>query len=294
VLLGKTRPVRARVLNIVFATLGVTAAGVAFAVAGNVAGLWPWPPPPSSPLGILCGIIGGLIVLFEMLILPRKWFRGKRLGGNTRVWMKWHIWMGLVCLPVILIHAGFGFGGLLPAVTLALFLLVTVSGIWGLIMQQWLPQMLLEDIPGETVASQINRMGDYHADEADRLITGLVTVPPEAEYATPLISGPLAAELVTFRDDVLLPYLQDGSRSRSPLATPADAEQRFGRLREAVPAEARPALDRLQELTDLRRRWDAQARINFWLHNWLLFHLPLSVAMTSLMILHAIRALKYW
>lgn len=293
-LLGKTRPVRARVLNILFATLGVTAAGVAFAVAGNVAGLWPWPPPPSSPLGILCGIIGGLIVIFEMLILPRKWFRGKRLGGNTRVWMKWHIWMGLICLPVIIIHAGFGFGGLLTTVTLALFLLVTVSGIWGLIMQQWLPQMLLEDIPGETVASQINRMGDYHADEADRLITALVTVPPEAEYATPLISGPLAAELVTFRDDVLLPYLQDGSRSRSPLTTSADAEQRFGRLREAVPPEARPALDRLQELTDLRRRWDAQARINFWLHNWLLFHLPLSVAMTSLMILHAIRALKYW
>ena len=293
-LLGKTKPVRGRVLNIVFATLGVTLAGVAFAVAGHTIGLWPWPPPPSGPLGLACGFIGGAIVVFEMLILPRKWFRGKRFGGNTRVWMRWHIWMGLICLPVILIHAGFGFGGWLTTVTLTLFLLVTASGVWGLIMQQWLPQKLLEDIPGETVASQINRMGDYHADEADRLITALVTVPPEAELATPLISGPLAAELVTFRDDVLLPYLTDGDRSRSPLATPTDAEQRFGRLREAVPEEARQTLDRLQELADLRRRWDAQARINFWLHNWLLFHLPLSVAMTALMFLHAIRALKYW
>lgn len=292
-LLGKTQPVRKRVLNIIFATLGVFFAGVAFAVAGHVVGLWAWPPPPSSPLGLACGVIGGLIVIFEMLILPRKWYRGKRLG-RTRAWMAWHVWMGLVCLPVIVIHAGFGFGGLLTTVTLWLFLLVTVSGIWGLIVQQWLPQMLLEDVPGETVASQINRMGDYHADEADRLITSLVTVPPEAESATPVISGPLAAELVAFRDDVLLPYLQDGSRSRSPLATPTDAEQRFGRLREAVPEEARKTLDRLQELADLRRRWDFQSRINFWLHNWLLFHLPLSVAMSSLMILHAIRALKFW
>lgn len=292
-LLGKTKSVRGRVLNILFATAGVTLAGVAFAVAGSVVGLWPWPPPPSSPLGIFCGVVGGLIVIFEMLILPRKWFRGKRLG-RTRAWMAWHIWMGLICLPIILIHAGFGFGGLLPTVTLALFLAVTVSGVWGLIMQQWLPQMLLEDVPGETVASQIDRLGDYHADEADRLITALVTVPPEAESATPVVSGPLAAELVAFRDEVLLPYLQDGSRSRSPLTTSADAEQRFGRLREAVPEEARHTLDRLQELADLRRRWDFQARINFWLHNWLLFHLPLSVAMTALMILHAVRALKYW
>lgn len=292
-LLGKTQPVRKRVLNIIFATLGVSLAGVALAVAGNVVGLWPWPPPPSSPLGIACGVIGGLIVVFEMLILPRKWYRGKRLG-RTRAWMAWHVWLGLICLPVIVVHAGFGFGGWLTTVTLSLFLAVTVSGIWGLIMQQWLPQMLLEDVPGETVASQINRMGDYHADEADRLVTSLVTVPPEAESATPIISGPLAAELVAFRDDVLLPYLQDGSSSRSPLTTPTDAEQRFGRLREAVPEEARKTLDRLQELADLRRRWDFQSRINFWLHNWLLLHLPLSVAMSSLMVLHAIRALKFW
>ncbi len=293
VLLGKSQPVRKRVLNILFATAGVAAAFFLFAAAVTAVSPWPWPPPASSPLGIGCGVVGGLIVVFEMLILPRKWYRGKRLG-RTRAWMAWHIWMGLLCFPMIVVHSGFGFGGWLTTVTFALFIAVNVSGIWGLIVQQWLPQMLLEDVPGETVATQINRMGDYHADEADRLITALVTVPPEAESATPVISGPLAAELVAFRDDVLLPYLQDGSRSRSPLATPTDAEQRFGRLREAVPDEARKALDRLQELADLRRRWDFQARINFWLHNWLLFHLPLSVAMSSLMILHAIRALKFW
>ena len=126
------------------------------------------------------------------------------------------------------------------------------------------------------------------------LISALVTVPPEAESAEPVVSGPLAAELVTFRDDVLLPYLHGGDQSRSPLASPSDAVLRFARLREAVPAGARDTLDRLQELADLRRRWDAQARLHFWLHNWLLLHLPLSVAMTTLMVLHAVRALKFW
>jgi hypothetical protein len=293
VLVGRTKSVRGRVLNILFATAGVTLAGVLVAAGGAAVGLWAWPPQPSSPLGVFCGVVGGLIVLFEMLILPRKWFRGKRLG-NTRTWMALHIWMGLICLPVILIHAGFGFGGPLTTVTLVLFLLVTFSGVWGLIMQQWLPQKILEDIPGESIATQIDRLGNTLAEEAARSVSALVTVPPEAELAEPVVTGPLAAELVAFRDEVLIPYLQDGNRSRSPLATPADAEQRFARLREAVPPEARQALDRLQELAELRRRWDTQSRIYFWLHNWLLLHLPLSVAMTSLMILHAVRALKFW
>ena len=292
-LVGKMKSVRGRILNILFATAGVTLAGVAFAAAGAAVGAWRWPPQPSSPLGVTCGIVGGLIVAFEMLILPRKWYRGQRLG-RTRTWLQVHVWMGLICLPVILVHAGFGFGGPLATVTMILFLLVTASGIWGLIMQQWIPQKMLEEIPGEVVASQIDRLGDYHSDEAQRLITALVTVRPEEESAVAVVSGPLASELVAFRDEVLLPYLHAGDRSRSPLASPSDAVLRFARLREAVPEGARDTLDRLQELADLRRRWDAQARLNFWLHNWLLLHLPLSVAMSSLMVLHAVRALKYW
>src|SRR5438270_1999564 len=101
--------------------------------------------------------------------------------------MRWHIWLGLVCLPVVIVHAGFGFGGPLTSVTLLLFLLVTASGVWGLVMQQWLPQKLLSEIPDETVASQINLVGEYHAAEALRLVDALVTAPPEAESAEPTV-----------------------------------------------------------------------------------------------------------
>ena len=83
-------------------------------------------------------------------------------------------------------------------------------------------------------------------------------------------------------------------RSDSPLASRTEADQRFSRLRDGVPEIARPALDRLRELADLRRQWDGQARVQFWLHNWVVVHVPLSVAMTILMVLHAVRALKYW
>ena len=85
-LLGKTKTVHGRIWSIVFATLGVTAAGVLLAAAGGAVGAWPWPPQPSSRFGVFLGVVGGLIVGFEMLILPRKWLRGWRLFNTT--WMK--------------------------------------------------------------------------------------------------------------------------------------------------------------------------------------------------------------
>jgi hypothetical protein len=292
-LIGKSRTVRGRVTVILIATAAITAVGILAAAGGARLGLWDWPPQPSSGLGVTLGLVAAAIVFFEMSLILRKHFRRKRLGA-TRVWMRWHIWLGIVCLPVVLIHAGFGFGGLLTTVTLALFLAVIVSGIWGLVMQQWLPQKLLAEISGETVSSQIDFLGDYHATEATRLIDALVTVPPEAATTDPLVSGPPARELVAFRDELLLPYLRVGAGSHSPLASRTDADARFARLRDGIPEVARPALDRLRELAELRRQWDTQARVNFWLHNWLVLHVPLSVAMTVLMVLHAVRALKYW
>ncbi|MDY3559776.1 hypothetical protein R5W23_000934 [Gemmata sp. JC673] len=292
-LLGKTKTVPRRVFTIIGATVGITVAVTAVAWVGGLLGLWDWPPQPSSGFGVLCGIAGGVIIAFEMALVFRKMLRGHRLG-RTRTWMRLHIWLGLLCLPVILIHGGFGFGGPLPAATMALFLAVIASGVWGLVMQQWLPQKMLADIPGESIASQIDRLGEYQADEARQLITALTTVPPESESDEPVISGPLAGELEAFRDEVLLPYLEQGRQSRSPLTARAEAERRFARLREAVPPDARGALDKLQGLADLRRRWDDQRTLHAWLHGWLLVHIPLSWAMFSLMVLHAVRALKYW
>jgi hypothetical protein len=92
----------------------------------------------------------------------------------------------------------------------------------------------------------------------------------------------------------LLPFLRGEARRRSPLVSRTEAERRFTQLRETLPESATPVVDRLEGLADLRRQWDFQSRLNWWLHGWLVVHLPLSIAMTGLMIVHAIRALKYW
>jgi hypothetical protein len=310
VLIGKSKSVQTRIAAIVVSTFFITLLGIVLARFGAWLGMWDWPPQPSSGFGVLCGFIGGLIVLFEMAILPRKWFRGRPLG-RTKVWLALHIWLGLVCLPIILVHSGFGFGGPLTSTTLTLFLLVIASGIWGLIMQQWIPQKILAEIPGETIATQVPSMSAFHVQEATQLIQGLIEIPSESNnlsssnqqllsfpataiHTSPLVVGRGATELKSFLEKLLLPYLRDGRSSRSPLASRADVQRRIASFREILPIEAHPILVRIDQICDLRRQWDTLSRLNFWLHGWLCVHLPLSVCMTGLMILHAIRALKYW
>ena len=273
-LLGRRQSVSRRVRAVLFATLAAIApAAIWYALARWDFVDWP---KASGPLGVALGLFGGLIVLFEMAIAPRKWFRGWRLGA-TRVWMRWHVWVGLLCLPVIVIHSGFAFGGWLSAVTMVLFLLVIASGIWGLILQQWLPKKLFDDIPNETVASQVHIAIQPHRDEARQLSESL-----DSRF------------LSDFYRDTLDPFLLKGPLSGSVLCSAAESVRLFARLRAAVPAEIEPAVERFEHAARFRRQWDRQVRITWWLHSWLVIHLPLSVAMTGFMIGHAILALRWF
>ena len=69
-------------------------------------GRWP---SGGSLEGLTAGVGAGLIMFFEMFLWPRKTvFRAWRIG-KTKYWLKAHIWLGLLCLPLALLHGGFHF-----------------------------------------------------------------------------------------------------------------------------------------------------------------------------------------
>ena len=113
------------------------------------------------------------IILFEMLLWPRKsLWRGWRLG-RTKLWMTAHIWLGLLTLPLLLLHGGFHFSlstSTLAAVLMWLLILVVGSGILGLVLQNILPRLMLEQVPAETIHSQIGRILEQYRAEARRLV----------------------------------------------------------------------------------------------------------------------------
>lgn len=132
-------------------------------------------PGGSSPVGLAFGGIAAAIILFECaLVLRRTWllrtFRGL---GSAQFWMKAHIWLGLLAVPLVLMHSGFHWGGWLSTFVAGSFALVTASGIFGLVMQTVLPRKMLELLPEETIHAQIDDVARQLADDARRLV-GLI------------------------------------------------------------------------------------------------------------------------
>jgi hypothetical protein len=273
-LVVENRPARRRIVTLLAATaLFCLPIGVWYFVV-----LWRGAEAPggSSSSGLSLGMAAAAIIAFEMLLLFRKWLRGYRLG-RAHSWMFWHVWLGLLSLPLAVCHTGFRLGGPLPALLLGLFLLVIISGIWGLTLQQILPQRLLDAFPAETIESQIDQVMQYHLENAGSAFESAGPDDPRRRF--------LAEEVEQ--------YLKHGKRSRSALVSASRAEQLFAEMLSRFPGEE-SALARLRELCAVRRVYDEQARIHWWLHNWLWVHVPLSVLLCALLALHIITALKYW
>ncbi|MCH7988794.1 MAG: hypothetical protein IID46_06525, partial [Planctomycetes bacterium] len=119
--------------------------------------------------GLLFGIIGTVMMVFAGLLSVRKSFPAVRLG-SAQFWLRGHLWLGVLCVPFILFHTGFSWGGTLEIVLLILFAVVVVTGIYGIILQNILPRMLTVQVPMETFMEQIPYLCKKTQMFADRMI----------------------------------------------------------------------------------------------------------------------------
>src|SRR4029078_437092 len=97
-------------------------------------------------------------------------FRTIRWMLPAQTWMKAHIWLGLLTVPLVVLHSGGRFGGMLTTIFVTVFAVVILSGIWGLVLQNTLPKLLVEAAPAETVYSQIDRVGRQYAAAAQWVV----------------------------------------------------------------------------------------------------------------------------
>ena len=103
-----------------------------------------------------------------------------------------------------------------------------------------------------------------------------------------------AEALGVFYREQIAPFLRDGSAANSPLVSATRAAALFQSVKARIPPAAHEIVDALERFCQQRRQWDQQARLHFWLHNWLWVHFPLSVALLVLMVVHVFVALKFW
>ncbi len=108
-------------------------------------------------------------MIFAALLGARKRVPTWRLG-RAQAWMRGHLWLGLLSLPMILFHGGFHFGGTLTRVLMWLTIIVVGSGVYGAALQNYVPRMMTQDAPLETIYDEIGNVRKALRMEADKLV----------------------------------------------------------------------------------------------------------------------------
>jgi hypothetical protein len=275
---------------------------VATAVYVPYAANSPMGPSGGSAIGLAFGIIGSAFMIFSGLLAARKKVAVWRLG-RAQTWMRGHLWLGLLSLPLILFHAGFHSGGALTAVLTVLVIVVVASGVFGAALQHYIPNVMTSEVPFETVFEQIDHVRSQLLAEAEELI-GRVSAPLNLVMTAP--SGDLAATadaalgaeeatapLRDFYDCEMRPFLENPEGRNLRLADPQTARGIFKGLRALLPAGAEDTLNSLEEICEEERQLRRQVRLHHLLHGWLMLHVPLSFALLLLGAVHAFMALRY-
>lgn len=275
------------------------------------------PPGGGTVLGLVYGGAGLALMLYAGVLGARRKLPTLRVGRAT-TWMKGHIWLGTVSYVLILFHSGFQWGESLTFVLMVLFTIVVVTGLLGLALQQFMPRVLMRQVPLETVYEQIDSVVGQLRSEADALVTAaagpLPAVEPEPRgrrrrerdrsgaqvrpvlrpRATWTTAGPESAVLrETYLTDVR-PFLaerlphRNGAGSSWPQRSAV-----FENLRTALPPTLHEVVTELEAICEERRQLAIQKMLHHWLHGWLLVHVPLSMALMLLAVVHAIVTVRY-
>jgi len=288
-------------------------------------------PSAGSWFGLGFGFAGTAVIIFECLLSLRKKYPASPIG-RVQTWLKGHIWLGLLSFLLILYHSGFSWGGGLAAALMWLFVIITVSGIYGLILQNFIPRRMTELVTRETVYDQIPhvvRLLRADADERIEYVTADLGIEDEP-IEEPIMAGgkkfyfddsqrrsamerAVAAreqrrqEAAIAIDEASTEalknhYLQETRPFIFPEPTPFtnelfrasyDVAGYFRHLRTITPVAAHEVLLDLESICEERRQLGVQARMHHWLHGWLFVHVPLSFAFLVLTLVHAVYSLRY-
>src|SRR6516164_9415802 len=290
-------------------------------------------PRGGSVMGLLFGSAGFAFMIVAALLGARKRVPTWRLG-RAQAWMRGHLWLGLLSLPLILFHGGFRFGGTLTHVLMWLLMVAVASGVFGAVLQNYVPRLMTNGVPLETIYDEIGNVRKALREEADRTVQeicgdmgfpktevdnqragGFTALRPIAAAAAPLrtsaaVSAGASAAVAPAADTILLSkeesgplkgfyvqelrvYLEEPHRRGQRLANAEKAKRVFAGWRTLLPAAAHGTLRDLEDICDEARQLVLQERLHRWLHGWLLVHIPISLALVILGVVHAVVALRY-
>lgn len=236
-----------------------------------------------SAFGLAYGVIAALLVFVLLAFGVRKrWYRSTL--GTLDGWLQSHIGLGLVVVVVVLLHSGWRFHDALATTTLWVLMVVVASGLFGARAYASVPRRLSaveSNLTPREISDELNRLARVMARLASSGSPALVRIFQR------LMAGATPGRFAGWR----LLFAAGGAQG------PGEDSRAHAQLLASVSEVERPVLRQLLVLWRQHRemylRLRAQERYRKLLQAWLFLHLPLSILLLVLLILHIIFALYY-
>src|SRR5690348_13762069 len=199
-------------------------------------------PRGGSATGLAYGIAGYVLMLFAGVLGVRKRVRTWRVG-RAQTWMRGHLWLGLLSLPLILFHAGFAWRGPLTFLLMVLLFIVIASGVFGAVLQHYLPSEIIREVPTETIYDEIPHVREQLQAEAERLVSS----------TRGLLGQVQEQEMLRFDNTyvkTIRPFLEAPEGADLELATAKRSSEIFQSLLRGFPAPLHQTIADLENICD--------------------------------------------
>jgi hypothetical protein len=260
----------------------------------------------ATPIGLWYGSAAFAIFIFAALLGARKKVRTWRIG-QADTWMRAHIWLSILTVPLVLFHCGFRSGSMMTTGLLVLYSIVMLSGFYGLALQQFIPRQMMNRLSQEVIYDQIPFLRAKLVEQASALRQQLQAGDPGAGPRPrawsggplpPMLEDPKLAEaragLLEMLNEEVLPYLKSRPGSRCRLGKRQASDNLFSMVRSGATEQYEGRVDEMRLWCDQRRQMDHQEVMHHWLHYWLLVHVPTSLLLLIWTAWHAVTGLYYY
>lgn len=230
----------------------------------------------------------GLGTISAALMIWLMWYGVRKrsyatTGSPLSGWLSAHVYLGLLLLLFVPLHAGFQFGLNVHTAAFVLVVLVVVSGGAGVMFYGALPRRMTENKPGEKIEALLERIVDIDT-ECATIAAGM----PDSVSAS--VAGSISGTRIGGG------LIRQISR-RDPACRTSQA---LGSVRNAateLDGAAREDAHRLLEILTVKRglvvRVRNDVRMKALLDLWLIVHVPLAFASIAAVIVHVFAVFYY-
>jgi hypothetical protein len=238
-------------------------------VGGNNGGTW---------LGYTLGALATAGILYLMWYGKRK--RSYHAADTTlKGCLAAHVWIGIMLLILVPLHAGFQFGVNVHTLAYVLMSVVVISGIWGAMNYSSLASQIGSHRGGGSLKSLLGQI-QMLASDLDGICKGKSDAFVRMASALDFQFAPSYWRLLLSR----------GSKQ----VNRKKASELLAQTPEAEREEGLKVISLINRKAEIVNRTQSEIKIFFWLRLWLYFHLPVSCALLVALAIHIFAVFFMW